>query len=269
MDPVTDGSLIPPFLAQLNASRARLKKAIHTRQLEMWYQPIIELSTGCVVGAEALVRWPQPDGKLLPPDSFIPFARETELLRTMTQWVIEQVFSDLGEWLRQHPRHYISINIEPDYLQSAELLSHLGLLCRGYGVRPQQITLEITESSLIDPQAIAPMVERYRETGHAIYLDDFGSGYANLNYLQAITFDVLNIDKTLINPLPGKSLLPQVIALAQSLSLEPLAEGVETQAQAAWLQSHGVKYVQGWLYSKALTCRAFIRWCEPRCVTAD
>ncbi|MGU3525742.1 EAL domain-containing protein [Enterobacteriaceae bacterium C23F] len=269
MDPVIDGNFIPPLLAQLNASRDRLKKAIHTRQLEMWYQPIVQLDTGCVVGAEALVRWPQPDGKLLPPDCFIPFARETQLLGTMTQWVIGQVFNDLGEWLRQHPQHYISINIEPDDLQSAELLSHLALLCHGYGVRPQQIALEITESSMIDPQVIAPMVERYRRAGHAIYLDDFGSGYANLNYLQAMTFDVLKIDKTLIDPLPGKSLLPQVIELARSLSLEPLAEGVETQAQAAWLKSHGVKYAQGWLYSKALTSRAFIHWCEPRCVTVD
>jgi sensor c-di-GMP phosphodiesterase-like protein len=269
MEPVTDDSLMPTLLCQLNASRARLKRAIHTQQLEMWYQPIVQLDSGCVVGAEALIRWPQPDGKLLPPDSFIPFARETELLSTMTQWVVEQVFHDLGDWLREHPCQYVSINVEPDDLHSTDLLIHLAHLCRGYDVRPQQIALEMTESSRVDPQAMAPMVARYRKAGHAIYLDDFGSGYANLNYLQEMTFDMLKIDKTLVDPLPGKSLLPQVIALAQSLSLEPLAEGVETQAQATWLKSHGVKYAQGWLYSKALTSRAFIRWSEPRCVTAD
>jgi sensor c-di-GMP phosphodiesterase-like protein len=269
MDPVTDVSLIPSILQQLNASRARLKQAIHTRQLEMWYQPIVLLENGCVVGAEALVRWPQPDGKLLAPDSFIPFARETQLLSTMTVWVVEQVLNDLGPWLRQNPGQYVSINVEPDDLQSTDLLEHLAMMCRGYGVRPQQITLEMTESSMVDPDAIAPMIEHYRQAGHAIYLDDFGTGYANLNYLQAMTFDMLKIDKTLVDPLPGKSLLPQVIALAKSLSLEPLAEGVETQAQAAWLKSHGVKYAQGWLYSKALTSRAFIDWSESRCVTPD
>ncbi|WP_312628805.1 EAL domain-containing protein [Scandinavium sp.] len=269
MDSVSEASCISPLLTQLNASRARLKKAIHTRQLEMWYQPIVVLQTGHVIGAEALIRWPQPDGRLLSPDSFIPFARETQLLSPLTQWVIGQVFSDLGAWLRQHPQHAVSINVEPEDLQSPELLSHLTPLCHGYGVRPQQIALEITESSTINPQVIAPMVERYRQAGHAVYLDDFGSGYANLNYLQTITFDVLKIDKTLVDPLPGKNLLPQVIDLARSLSMEPLAEGVETQAQAAWLKTHGVKYAQGWLYSKALTSRAFMRWCEMRCVTAD
>jgi sensor c-di-GMP phosphodiesterase-like protein len=269
MESVSDNSFIPALLCQLNASRARLKKAIHSQQLEMWYQPIVQLESGCVVGAEALIRWPQPDGKLLPPDSFIPFARETHLLTRMTKWVIEQVLSDLGDWLRQNPGQYVSINIEPDDLQSTDLLFHLTALCSDYGVRAQQIVLEITESSMIDPEAIAPMVECYRKAGHAIYLDDFGSGYANLNYLQALKFDMLKIDKTLVDPVPGKSLLPQVIALAQSLSLEPLAEGVETQAQATWLKSHGVKYAQGWLYSKALTSRAFIEWSESRYATAD
>jgi sensor c-di-GMP phosphodiesterase-like protein len=266
---VTNGSFIPAFLIQLNASRARLKQAIDGRQLEMWYQPIVLMESGAVVGAEALIRWPQPDGKLLLPDSFIPFARETQLLDPLTRWVIGEVFHDLGDWLRQHPDQYVSINVEPDALQSEDLLAHLAQLCHDSGVRPQQIALEITESSRVDPQALAPKVARYRQAGHAIYLDDFGSGYANLNYLQEITFDMMKIDKTLVDPLPGKSLLPQVIALAKSLSLEPLAEGVETQAQAAWLLQHGVKYAQGWLYSKALTSRAFIHWSEARCVTAD
>ncbi|MBB1202966.1 EAL domain-containing protein [Enterobacteriaceae bacterium 89] len=264
MDPVSDDYLIPAFLSQLNASRLRLQHAIRSRQLVMWYQPIVRLDDGCVVGAEALVRWPQPDGEMLCPDSFIPFARETHLLTSMTQWVVEQVFDDLGEWLHQHPQQYISLNIEPDNLQTTELLSCLSYQCQRCQVRPQQIVLEMTESSLIDPQAIAPVIELYRQAGHAVYLDDFGSGYANLNYLQAITFDMLKIDKSLVDPLPGKCLLPQIIALAKSLSLEPLAEGVETHEQAEWLSAHGVKYAQGWLYSKALPGRAFVRWCELR-----
>lgn len=267
--PVTNGSFIPAFLHQLNASRARLKQAIDNRQLEMWYQPIVLLENAAMVGAEALIRWPQPNGKLLPPDSFIPFARETQLLCPLTQWVIGEVFRDLGGWLRQNPTRYVSINVEPEALQSEDLLTHLAQLCHTTGVRPQQIALEMTESSRVDPQAIAPTIARYRQAGHAVYLDDFGSGYANLNYLQEITFDVLKIDKTLVDPLPGKSLLPQIIAFAKSLSLEPLAEGVETQAQAAWLVQHGVKYAQGWLYSKALTSRALIRWSEAHCATAD
>ena len=267
MDPVSDDSFIPSVLCRLNASRARLKEAIRMRQLVMWYQPIVRLEDECVMGAEALVRWPQADGRILPPDSFIPFARETHLLTNMTRRLIEQVFDDLGVWLCQHPQQYVSLNIEPDDLQTIELLTHLSALCKEYRVRPQQIVLEITESSMIDPQAVAAMVARYRQAGHAIYLDDFGSGYANLNYLQAMTFDMLKIDKTLIDPLPGKSLLPQIIALARSLYLEPLAEGVETQAQAEWLKAHGVKYVQGWFYSKALPGRAFMRWCEARGVT--
>lgn len=264
MEPASNDNAIPAFFYQLNASRARLKQAIQSRQLVMWYQPIVRLEDGCVVGAEALVRWPQPDGKMLQPDSFVPFARETQLLTSMTQWVIKQVFDDLGEWLCQHPDQYLSVNVEPDDLQTTVLLSHLLTLCHDYHVKPQQIVLEFTESSMIDPYAVAPIVASYREAGFAIYLDDFGSGYANLSYLQAMSFDMLKIDKTLVDPLPGKSLMPQIIALARSLSLESLAEGVETPEQAEWLKARGVKYAQGWLYSKALTSRAFVNWCEPR-----
>lgn len=241
-----------------------LSAALDRHQLVVWYQPVVEVESGRVAGAEALIRWPQPDGSLLLPDSFLPQARRAGLLSRITHRVTALAFADLGEWLHQHPAMRLSINLEPEDFLNTDLLEHLNLRCRQYGVEPQQIALEMTENSAIDPQAIAPIVGQYRAAGHPIYLDDFGSGYANFSYLQALIFDALKIDRALVEPLPDRSLLPQIVALARSLSLEPLAEGVETRAQHHWLRAHGVKYAQGWLYGKALPGRAFIEESEKR-----
>jgi len=264
MDFVDEHHLLPGLFGQLAASRARLLHAIRNQQLEMRYQPIMRLDGDSVAGAEALVRWPQRNGQCIPPDSFIPFARETGLLNLMTRWIVDQVFVDVGGWLRQHPQHYVSINIEPDDLSTTALLDRLAFLCQTHQVRPQQIALELTENSEINPWDIAETAARYRQAGHALFLDDFGSGYANMNYLQALTFDMLKIDKTLVSAAPDNSVLPQLIAFARSLSLEPLAEGVETPAQRNRLKTLGVVYAQGWYYSKALASRAFIQWCADR-----
>ncbi|ALR74921.1 EAL domain-containing protein [[Enterobacter] lignolyticus] len=264
MDFVDEPHLLPGFFRQLAASRARLLHAIHNQQLEMCYQPIMRLDTDSVAGAEALVRWPQRNGQCIPPDSFIPFARETGLLGLMTHWIVGQVFTDVGAWLRQHPQRYVSINVEPDDLLTTALLDRLALLCRTHQVRPQQIALELTENSEIDPWDIAEPAARYRQAGHRLFLDDFGSGYANMGYLQALTFDMLKLDRTLIGAAAGNSVLPPLIAFARSLALEPLAEGVETPEQRKRLQTLGVVYAQGWYYSKALTSRAFIQWCADR-----
>lgn len=239
-------------------SAAALSAALEKRQLAMWYQPVVEVESGRIAGAEALIRWPQPDGSLLLPDSFLPLARRAGLLSGITHRIAEWAFTDLGAWLREHPAMRLSINLEPEDFLNTDLLEHLCLRCREYRVAPRQIALEMTESSGIDPRAIAAIVGQYRAAGHPIYLDDFGSGFANFSYLQAITFDVLKIDRTLVEPQPDKSLLPQIVALARSLGLEPLAEGVETRAQHRWLREHGIKYAQGWLYGKALPGRAFI-----------
>lgn len=264
MDFVDEHRLLPGLFGQLAASRARLLQAIRSQQLEMRYQPIMRIGVDSVAGAEALLRWPQRNGQCIPPDSFIPFARETGLLRLMTRWVVDQVFTEMGSWLRQHPQYYVSINVEPDYLLTMALLDRLASLCRTHRVRPQQIALELTENSEINPWDIAGTAARYRQAGHRLFLDDFGSGYANMHYLQALTFDMLKIDKTLVGTAPGNSVLPQLIAFARSLGLEPLAEGVETPTQRDRLQTLGVVYAQGWYYSKALTSRAFMHWCADR-----
>src|SRR5690606_6282119 len=121
-----------------------------------------------------------------------------------------------------------------------------------YQVSPSQIALELTERAFADPKTSSPIVARYREAGHAIYSDDFGTGFSSLSYLQNLEVDIMKIDKSFVSALEYKNVTPHIIEMARTLNLKMVAEGIETAKQEAWLRQHGVDYGQGWLYSKAL-----------------
>ncbi len=248
------------LLRRIQSPRYRLLDAINASELRVFYQPIVNLSNGRVVGAEALVRWPQPDGSMLTPDIFIPLAEQTGLITRITRQVVESVFRDLGDYLHVHPDMHISINLAPEDLASDHLLDMLTPLLARWEVEPHQIALEITERSFADPKVTSPVIERLREAGHAVYIDDFGTGYSSLSYLQDLPIDILKIDKSFVDALEYKQVTPHIIEMAKSLKLQMVAEGVETESQADWLRQHGVQFGQGWLYSKALPAGEYIAW---------
>lgn len=248
------------LLRRIQSPRYRLLDAINASELRVFYQPIVNLSSGRVVGAEALVRWPQPDGSMLTPDIFIPLAEQTGLISRITHQVVESVFRDLGDYLHVHPDMHISVNLAPEDLTSDDLLSHLTPLLARWQVEPRQIALEITERGFADPKITSPFIEQLREAGHSVYIDDFGTGYSSLSYLQDLPVDILKIDKSFVDALEYKQVTPHIIEMAKSLHLEMVAEGVETASQADWLRLHGVQYGQGWLYSKALPAGEFMHW---------
>ena len=255
-------ALMLRILKRLQSPRARLLDAIHSREFTVCYQPIVRLSDQKFVGAEALVRWPQTDGSLLMPDIFIPLAEQTGLIGDITRLVIDRVFSEMGDWLHQHPDYHVSINLAADDIADNALLALLTARCQRYQVSPCQIALEITERGFADPQRTAPIVEQFHRAGHPIYIDDFGTGYSSLSYLQNLTVDVLKIDKSFVDALEYNAVAPHIIDMAKHLQLEIVAEGIETQRQAQWLCVHGVQYGQGWLYSKALPGNELQSWCE-------
>ena len=224
----------------------------------------MSLSTGKIVGAEALARWPQTDGSYLSPDIFITLAEETGLTEPLTRLIIETVFEDMGKWLKQHPEQHISINVEAADLASEKLPTLLSKRLNRYQLAPSQIALELTERGFADPKTSSPIVARYRKAGHAIYIDDFGTGYSSLSYLQNLDVDILKIDKSFVDALEYKNVTPHIIEMAKTLKLKMVAEGIETANQEDWLRQHGVHYGQGWLYSKALPKEAFILWAEKR-----
>ena len=265
--------LLLRVLRRMQSPHARMRDAIKARDIVVYYQPIIALGSGKVVGAEALARWPQADGRFLTPDIFIPLAEQSGLMPQLTQLVIETVFSDLGPWLQRHPDLHVSINLDPDDLVSKSLPGLLSTLLGRWQLSASQIALEITERGFADPKVSSPAIAELRRAGHAIYIDDFGTGYSSLSYLQHLEVDILKIDKSFVDALEYKNVTPHIIEMAKALGLAMVAEGVETKGQLEWLRNHGVQFAQGWFYSKALPKEAFMAWAEenlrPKKVTPD
>ncbi|HKN05249.1 MAG TPA: EAL domain-containing protein [Buttiauxella sp.] len=247
------------LLRRSRSLRTSVVYALKNREFSVEYQPIIDLRNGRTVGAEALVRWKQQDGSWIRPDIFIPLAEETGLITQITEQVIDNLFLDLGEWLHNHPEHHISVNLSSYDVHSLHVLTMIQPYLARYGVKPEQIALELTERSFAEMDVIAPVLAQLRKAGHAIYIDDFGTGYSSLSYLQNLDVDVLKIDRSFVNTLDAK-VTPHIIAMAKTLQIEIVAEGVETVEQATWLREQGVQYGQGWLYSKALPKETFIAW---------
>jgi len=250
------------ILRRIQSPRNRLMDAINSREIVVHYQPIVELSSGKLVGAEALARWPQPDGSSLSPDIFVSLAEQTGLISDLTRLIIEKVFEDMGSWLHLHPDQHVSINLAPADLISGKLPPLLSRLLNHWQVQPQQIALELTERGFADPKISAPAIAAFRRAGHAVYIDDFGTGYSSLSYLQDLDVDTLKIDKSFVDALEYKNVTPHIIEMAKSLNLAMVAEGIETEGQLAWLHRHGVQYGQGWFYSKALPKVEFIIWAD-------
>jgi sensor c-di-GMP phosphodiesterase-like protein len=244
--------------------RAALLEGIRRRQFEAWFQPIVELQSGRCVGAEALVRWRLGDGTIVAPDSFIPMAEQLGLIQPITDLVIRSVFEGVGALLAEHRDLHVTINLTPDDLETSRMMDTLQTGCEQYGVWPKQIWFEAIERAFIDARRFAPVLDRYRAAGHRILIDDFGTGYSNLAYLQELPVDGIKIDRAFVRALRTgaqvNAIVPHIIAMANSLSLEVIAEGVETADQADWQESHGVKYGQGWRYAKAMPAEQFVRY---------
>ncbi|GJL41427.1 TPA: EAL domain-containing protein [Enterobacter chengduensis] len=255
------------ILRRIQSPRHRLLDAINSRDFVVHYQPIVALCSGKIMGAEALARWPQPDGSSLSPDIFVPLAEQTGLISQLTQLVIEKVFEDMGAWLHLHADRHISINLAPADLTSGTLPPLLSQLLNKWQVHPKQIALELTERGFADPKISAPAIAALRRSGHPVYIDDFGTGYSSLSYLQDLDVDTLKIDKSFVDALEYKNVTPHIIEMAKSLKLAMVAEGIETEGQLAWLHRHGVQYGQGWYYSKALPKTEFILWAENNLAT--
>ncbi|MFC7289022.1 EAL domain-containing protein [Herminiimonas glaciei] len=239
-----------------------LKLAVEKHEFIVHYQPIIALKSGVCIGAEALVRWQRPDGKMTRPDLFIPLAEESGLILPITDQVIAAVIRDLGEVLRTNRRLHIAINISAQDIKTGRVLDVVKHALVDTNILADQIWLEATERGFMDIDAARSTISRAREMGHAVAIDDFGTGYSSLSYLQGLPLDALKIDKSFIDTIgidaATSNVTPYIIEMAKALKLQIVAEGVETQEQADYLLARDVDFGQGWLFSKALPTREFI-----------
>lgn len=236
-----------------------LPAALRRRALRVRYQPIFDLASRRCVGAEALVRWRRADGRLLGPDHFIPMAESSGQIREITDYVLEQVLVQLGDFLREHPQLYVSINLAACDVAEPRIGALAARLLLQYRVTAGQIAFEVTETGLTDVQAAKGVLAQLRATGHRILIDDFGTGYSSLAYLQELPADVLKIDKSFVDALgqdaASSGVAPHIIRMAHELQLKVVAEGIEHEAQALFLAERGAQCGQGWLFAKPLTAR--------------
>lgn len=241
-----------------------LHRALNKRQLCVHYQPIIDIKHNQCVGAEALLRWPGFNGPVMSPAEFIPLAEKEGMIERITDYVVEEVFNDLGEFLGSHPHLYISINLSASDFHSSRLIALISQKAQHYSVRAQQIKIEVTERGFIDVPKTTPVIQAFRQAGYEVAIDDFGTGYSNLHNLYSLNVDILKIDKSFIDTLTTNStshlIAEHIIEMAQSLRLKTIAEGVETAEQVTWLLKRGVQYCQGWHFAKAMPPQEFMAW---------
>lgn len=243
---------------------AELREAISAGRLRVHYQPIVELADGRCVGAEALVRWRRESGNLVSPDVLIPVAEKAGLLPGLTRSVLRDIVDDLGKLLREEPDISINLNLTRQDLETPGLLSMLEEELAAAGVSPSSINLEITERSLVNSDDARRLIHDLRQRGHRVAIDDFGTGYSSLSYLESFEIDTLKIDKSFVDAIETdavtSNVITHVIEMAHSLELEAVAEGIEHPHQAEWLRAQGVVHGQGFLYSRPLSARRFIRY---------
>ncbi len=237
-----------------------LRKAIDEggKEFKLVYQPKVDLSSGKMVGLEALIRWNQPKLGLIPPDKFIPLAEATGLIGRVGDWVLKEAFHQLKRWLDEAGEEnmpVMSINISGYQLTDETLLSKIFAMIDETGVDPKFIELEMTETSLIErPKESAELMIKLKERGLHIALDDFGTGYSSLFYLKHFPFDTVKIDRGFISSLPGNredmAITEAIIHMAHSLNMSVVAEGVETEEQEAFLKGRGCEQGQGYYFSR-------------------
>jgi len=232
-----------------------LRSAFSSDRLFLAYQPFVELATGRVVGAEALLRWRSEDGAFIPPDRFIPLAEESGLMVPMGEWILRTALGQLKAMTDAGCRGFrMAVNVSHTQFREPGFVESLAQALEGSGVDPSDLEIELTESVAIEDIAfIVATLRRIRELGVTIAIDDFGTGYSSLSVISELPVQRLKIDRSFVQKVTEDSSIARlVIGLARQLDLETIAEGIETAAQCELVRSLGCEDGQGWLFSKPL-----------------
>ena len=252
------------------ALESRLRSALENGEFVLFYQPKVNLRTGLLSGAEALIRWNHPETGLMPPALFIPILEETGMINEVGQWALQQAVSDWLRWRqRGQPAVPIAVNVSPMQLRDPAFLPQLGQVIAAAEGGAQALELEITESMIMaDVKQSIASLKAIRAMGIKVAIDDFGTGFSSLGYLGKLPIDTLKIDRMFIVDMEasaeGLSMVSTMLTLARSLKLKVVAEGVETAEQARTLDRLHCDEIQGYLISPPLGCEDFeTRFLDP------
>ena len=241
----------------------RLRRAIELQELCVYYQPQIDIASGRMIGAEALVRWQNPDVGLMLPEAFMPLAEETGLIAGIGAWVLRETCRQGRQWLAEGlPALTLSVNVSPYQFRRQDINGLVAEVLSETGYPARSLILEITESGLMEYQDHAmAILDSLRAQGVRLALDDFGTGYSSLAFLKYFPLELLKIDQHFIDRIPllqgDMEITATIIAMAHTLGFKVSAEGVETPEQLAFLQAQGCDAYQGHLYSQALPADGF------------
>ncbi|MVN88888.1 EAL domain-containing protein [Deinococcus sp. HMF7620] len=243
--------------------RNRLGQAIEQGELQLYYQPQIDLRTGQVVGMEALLRWPQRDGRWISPAQFIPLAEEQGLIVPLGEWVLHEACTQLAQWRAQHPLTWqMSVNVSAQQWLDSGFLQVIQQVLRDTALPPAQLVLEVTESVLLKQSAETLKLARaLTALGVQVALDDYGTGFSNLSQLQHLDISQLKLDRSFVTPLPGGhkvlAMVRSAITLGHGLNVFTVGEGIETQAQLEALKSLDCDIGQGFLLGRPVSGQEF------------
>jgi sensor c-di-GMP phosphodiesterase-like protein len=240
----------------------QLKHALAHEHLRIAYQPIVNLSDGKIVGAEALARWTRPDGVSISPGQFIKTAEEHGFIGSLTNVVMRRALKEFSEVLNKRPDFRLNINIAAADLMDPLFLPMIEKAIQKANVRPSSITLEVTETSAANHEDALESIRVLRRMGFGISIDDFGTGYSNLSYLLYLSADSIKIDKAFTRTIGTDAvtagILPQIINMARTLNLAVVVEGIESPSQADYFPTDKLRiYGQGWLYGRPVPAGEF------------
>ncbi|MFD0050073.1 EAL domain-containing protein [Actinomycetes bacterium NPDC127524] len=241
-----------------------LKKALMKKEFVLYYQPKMNLISGKINGVEALIRWEHPEKGIIPPNDFIPIAEETGLIIPMGEWVLHTACQQNKAWQEVGlPPLIMAVNLSARQLFQKNLVDRIQFILKETGLSPEYLEIEITESMVMDVQSTLPILKDLKRIGVRISLDDFGTGYSSLHYLKEFPIDVIKVDKSFVRnctlDTKDATIIKAIIAMSHQLSLEVIAEGIETKDQLVFLQQHLCNKGQGYLFSKPMPSNEFVQ----------
>ncbi|WP_250658497.1 EAL domain-containing protein [Alkalimarinus coralli] len=245
---------------------SRLRRALELEELELYYQPIVEASTGKLIGAEALIRWNNPVMGLISPDKFIPLAEETGLIIPIGEWVLKTACNDIKSWQEKTGLELtVAVNVSPRQFRDGGFTSTIDKILSESQLSAEYLELEITERLILDNSIeTSGIFKHLDDKGIKLSIDDFGTGYSALGYLKSYPFDTLKIDKSFVQDVIESSedaaLVTAIITMAHSLSLKVIAEGVEEAPQLEFLNQHNCDFAQGYYFNRPVPAEDFTIW---------